>query len=293
MPRIYSPIGCPTLDALCGGGVPHESLIYIYGGAGLGKTTLALNMARAMGGGVWIDAGSSLCHKYALQEGSEDMVVINPHLLGGDADITLGSAVWLRPFLSEVVDTPNVGADSVNVLLQQTLIPFIGTTPIIVVDDLTCLSGTLARSLQSTMKKVVSMLSGSGTTLLITNQVRQSKHGTLLPPGGLSYVKYADLVLELGPASKRLGTTLNVDVNIIKSKVGPCQGVRTVPFCDGLDCTQDVLLMAVKKGVIEQKGSWYQYGEDNRQGLNSLRQALTKDTIYEIYGVLRGTINRP
>jgi RecA/RadA recombinase len=268
MPRIYSPIGCPTLDALCGGGVPHESLIYIYGGAGLGKTTLALNMARAMGGSVWVDAGGNLCHKYALQEGSEDMVVINPQLLDAEAD-------------------------TVNVLLQQTLIPLIGTTPIIVVDDLTCLSGALARPLQSTMKKVVSMLSGSGTTLLITNQVRQTKHGSLLPPGGLSYVKYADLVLELGPASKRLGTTLNVDVSIVKSKVGPCQGIRTLPFCDGLDCTQDVLLMAVKKGVIEQKGSWYQYGDYNRQGLNSLRQVLTADTIYEIYGVLRGTIDRP
>lgn len=248
MGQIYSPIGCPTLDKLCGGGVPHEALIYLYGGPGLGKTTIALNMMRAMGSGVWVDTSHTLVHSYAEVEGGGGITVVQPP---PDADI-------------------------------GTLLPLIGTTPIIVVDDLTTISGNLARPLQVFMAQAKRLLPGSNTTILLTNQVRQCKNG-YLPPGGLSYTKYSDLVLEVGPHHKRLGDCLNVDISIVKSVVGPCQGVRTIPFRCGLDRVQDTITSAVKVGVIKQAGSWYSYGEYRAQGLDNFRWLLDQATIDEIY----------
>lgn len=271
MGRVYSLLGCPTLDRLCGGGVPHESIIYIYGGPGLGKTTIALNMVKAMGTGVWVDASHTLAHAYAEVEGVNDMTVIQP---------------------SENLD-------------PSTFLSLVGLTPIIVIDDLTALSANLAKPLQAFIKKAKQLLPGSGTTLLFTNQVRQclnvpkisSMRSSMqsingyLPPGGLSYTKYSDLVLELGPRHKRVGDTLNVDISIVRSTVGPCQGVRTIPFQSGLARVQDTISNAVKLGIIKQAGSWYSYKESKVQGLNSLE--LSENTINEIYmEVMRVTSGR-
>lgn len=220
----------------------------MYGGPGLGKTTTALNMMRAMGSGVWVDAGHALVHSYAEKEGGNDITVVQPP---PDADIDM-------------------------------YLPLIGTTPMVVVDDLTAISGNLARSLQVFMAQAKGLLPGSGTTIVLTNQVRQCKNG-YLPPGGLSYTKYSDLVLELGPHHKRVGDCLNVDVSIVRSTVGPCQGVRTIPFRLGLDRVQDTITTAVKAGVIKQAGSWYSYRDYRAQGVENLKLLLDQATINEIY----------
>ncbi len=248
MARIYSPIGCPTLDKLCGGGVPHESIIYIYGGPGLGKTTLALNMVKAMGTGVWVDASHSLSDSYAQVEGVPDIAIIQPT-----------NACDLKAYL-----------------------PLIGATPIIVIDDLTTLSEDLAKPLQVFIRKTKELLPGSGTTLLLTNQVRECRNGQL-PPGGLSYTKYSDLVLELGPRHKRVGDVLTVEVSIVRSTVGPCQGVRTLPFRHGLYKVQDIITTAIRLGVIKQAGSWYEYKGSRVHGMDRLELSLEQDTINEIY----------
>lgn len=248
MGRLYSPTGCPTLDKLCGGGVPHESIIYIYGGPGLGKTTIALNMVKAMGAGVWVDASHSLVHSYAGFEGSEDMTIIHP---------------------TEEHDL-------------KAYLPLIGATPIIVIDDLTALSDNLAKPLQTFIRKAKELLPGSGTTLLLTNQVRQCRNGQL-PPGGLSYTKYSDLVLELGPRHKRVGDVLTVDISIVRSTVGPCQGVRTLPFRHGLYKVQDIITTAIRLGVIKQAGSWYEYKGSRVHGIERLELSLEQATINDIY----------
>lgn len=248
MATIYSPVRCPSLDTLCGGGVPHESIVYIYGGPGLGKTTTALNMLRAIGSGVWVDCAHTLVHSYAEIEGCHDITVIHPT---EDMDI-------------------------------DTLLPLIGTAPIIVIDDITALSDKLAAPLEAFIKEAKVLLPDSGTTLLITNQVRQCRNG-YLPPGGLSYTKYADLVLELGPQSYREKDCLNVSMKIVRSTVGPCQGSRVIPFRYGLDRVQDIMTTAVGLGVIAKAGSWYTYKNMRLQGLDNLRSALHTDTINQIY----------
>lgn len=240
---------CPSLDTLCGGGVPHESLVYAYGGPGLGKTTIALSMLGAMREGVWVDCAYTLAHAYGEREVDGSKVsVIYPHK---DMDI-------------------------------HTLLPLIGVTPIIVVDDITALSDKLAAPLEAFIKEAKALLPGSGTTLLITNQVRQTKNG-YLPPGGLSYTKYADLVLELGPHHRRVGYRLRVEARIVRSIVGPCQGSRLIPFRYGLDRKYDILTTAVGLGVIQQAGSWYTYRDIKVQGLEQLEYSLTGNTFYDIY----------
>ena len=206
---------CPTLDKVCGGGVPHESIIYIYGGPGLGKTTIALNMVRAMGSGVWVDASGSLHHPYAIREGVEDMTIID-----------------------RIPDLDR-------------LLPFIGVTPILVIDDLTAVSDNLARPLQAFIKDAKKLLLGSGTTLVITNQVRECSDG-LLPPGGLSYIKHSDLVLRLGPKHSRAGDMLSVETHIIKSVVGPHQGMRVLMFRSGLCRVWDILRHAISLGIVKE-----------------------------------------
>ncbi len=245
----YTPIGCPTLDLLCGGGVPHESLIYLYGGPGLGKTTIALAMLAAVGSGVWVDAGHSLVHSYAGMQGCTDMTVVYP------------------------TDTIDIGA---------TIIPLIGLTPLIVVDDLTSLSVGLARPLEALIKKVVRLLPDSGTTILMTNHVRYCRNG-YRPPGGLSPIKYGHLVLELGPHSSRIGDLVKVDVKIIKSVVGPYQGTGTIPFRYGLDRIHDTITTAIKVGVVVQVGSWYYYKDIKIQGLENLCFALSNSDIGAMY----------
>ena len=247
-------MNCPSLDTLCGGGVPHESLVYIYGGAGLGKTTIALNMLRAMGSGVWVDCGYSLVESYARVEGQYEV--------GSEDNITV-----VFP-----TATPNI----------DNLLPLIGVTPLLVIDDITALSDKLAAPLEAFIKEAKALLPGSGTTLLITNQVRHCRNG-YLPPGGLSYTKYADLVLELGPYHRRVGDRLRVKARIVRSTVGPCQGSRLIPFRYGLDREYDILTTAVGVGVIQQAGSWYTYRDIKVQGLEQLEYSLTGDTIYKIY----------
>lgn len=258
MATIYSPMRCPSLDTLCGGGVPHESLVYIYGGPSLGKTTIALGMLRAMREGVWVDCAHTLVHTYAEKEvGASKVTVIYP---SEDTDIA-------------------------------TLLPLIGTTPILVVDDITVLSDKLAAPLEAFIKEAKLLLPGSGTTIVITNQVRHCRNG-YLPPGGLSYTKYAELVLELGPHSHRVGDLLTVNMRIVRSTVGPCQGSRSIPFRYGLDRRQDIVSTAVGVGVIAKNGSWYTYHDVKRQGLDNLMWSLTADTINHIYEEVMHEVSR-
>jgi hypothetical protein len=173
----------------------------------------------------------------------------------------------------------------------STLLPLIGTTPILVIDDITALSDKLAAPLEAFIKEVNTLLPGSGTTLLITNQVRQTKNG-YLPPGGLSYMKYADLVLELGPHHRRAGDRLRVETKIVKSTVGPCQGSRLIPFRYGLDKKYDILTTAVGVGVIQQVGSWYTYRDIKVQGIEQLEYSLTGDAINQIYEEVMDEVSR-
>jgi hypothetical protein len=206
-------------------------------------------MLKAMREGVWVDCSHSLCYSYAEKEVVASKVTI----------------VY-----------PNENTDI------TTLLPLIGTTPILVIDDITALSDKLAAPLEAFIKEAKALLPGSGTTILITNQVRQTKNG-YLPPGGLSYTKYADLVLELGPYHRRVGDRLRVEARIVRSTVGPCQGSRLIPFRYGLDREYDILSTAVGVGVIQQAGSWYTYRDIKVQGLEQLEYSLTGHTINQIY----------
>lgn len=244
MQGTHSPIGCPTLDILCGGGVPHESLIYLYGGPGLGKTTIALAMAKAMGYTVWVDAGHNFDYPYATSQGCDDITIIT-------------------------------GVEDISTIIP----PLISLIPLIVIDDLTCISNNLARPLEILMKEVVRLLPGSSTTILLTNHVRQCRNG-YLPPGGLSPIKYSHLVLELGPHSSRVGSLLEVDIKIVKNTKGPCQGSGTLSLRDGLAREVDIVNTAIRLGIIQQTGSWYRYRDVKVHGHQDLYNLPNIGDIY-------------
>jgi KaiC len=256
MEPLHIPTGCPPLDDVCGGGIPTNSLIYLYGGPGLGKTTLALNTVKVMGApSIWIDCMHTLSYPYASFEGvSPDVIIIYP-------------------------TTPHL----------DVFLPLIGVSKVVVIDDLTANPYMPPKGVEVFLKDIKELLPGSGTSVLITNQVRVSGKGTTLPPGSRAYTKYADLVLSLGPQSQRDGARLTVPINIIKSTVGPYYGQRYITFMRGLDKRRDVLLASIKAGIVKQSGSWYYYLDYKAQGLDNFESGLSEIDIETMYQTTRNS----
>jgi recombination protein RecA len=173
------------------GGLPRGRIVELFGPAGSGKTTLALQMVaelqRSGGGAAWIDADRAFDPAYAASRGVavEGLPVAQPESAEQAFEIARTLA------LSGAVDL--IVVDSAAALTPEIeLRTGLGASG----------PGTQARVLASGLRRLARSLRASGTAALFLNQMRASEEGET-PAGGPSLKLSAAVRISLRGAGGR------------------------------------------------------------------------------------------
>jgi recombination protein RecA len=286
------PTGCLSLDRALGvGGVPRGRVTEIYGPDGAGKTTLAQHVvAEAQkGGGVaaYIDMEHALDPAYARR-------------CGVDVDCLL-------------VSQPDTGEQALEI--AETLIRS-GAIDVVVVDSVAALvpraeiegemgdshPGLQARLMSQALRKLSGAIKQSNTALIFTNQLRE-KIGVMFgnpetTSGGRALKFYASVRLDIRRITsiKERGELIGTRtrVRVTKNKVAPPFRVAEfdLMYAEGISRDGDLLDMAVELGVMEKRGSYYYYGDEDdymAQGRENTKEFLREnsDVAAEIEAAVR------
>jgi recombination protein RecA len=197
---------------------------------------------------------------------------------GLDADYAEAVGVNTKELL---ISQPQSGVAALTIVKKM-----IGLASVIIVDSVPALVtqaeldanpgdnhvGILPRLMSQHLKEIVPRLGLSDTALVFINQVRMTIGGYGSPeitPGGLALKYYTSVRLEVrrsgwvGPANNRTGQT--VTVRAVKNKCAPPfrTAETTIIYGKGISRYADILALAVKQGLIEQKTSYYYYKGEN------------------------------
>lgn len=273
-----TPSGSLTLDAaLGGGGYPRGRVVEIYGPESSGKTTLALHAIaecqKKGGTAAFIDAEHALDPVYAAGLGInvDDLYVSQP-------------------------DCGEMALDIVDKLVRSSAVD------VIVVDSVAALVpraelegdmsdsqiGLQARLMSKAMRKITGSLALSQCTVIFLNQLR-SKVGVIygspeVTSGGNALKFYASVRLDTRRKEILADNSgIRVKVKVVKNKVAaPFKAVMLdIIFGSGIDSNGCMLDAALDLGVVERKGSWYAYRDDNlAQGrLKTLEHLKANETL--------------
>ncbi len=255
--------GALSLDMALGvGGLPKGRIVELYGHESSGKTTLALhvvaNAQRKGGTAAFIDAEHALDPSYARRIGVdlESLLVSQP----SSGEEALGICEELVK--SGAVDV--VVVDSVAALTPQAEIDgAMGDSHV----------GLQARLMSQAMRKLTAAIAQSGTLCIFTNQVRE-KIGVMFgnpetTPGGKALKFYASCRLQVqrigaikNPAGEVVGNRTRVKV--VKNKVAPpfTEAEFDILYSCGISWEGSVLDAALARGVVEKRGSWIAFGQE-------------------------------
>jgi recombination protein RecA len=256
------PTGSLSLDVALGvGGIPRGRVTEIFGPEASGKTTIAQHVvaeAQALGGtAAFIDMEHALDPVYAAR-------------CGVDVDNLL-------------ISQPDTGEQALEI--AESLIRS-GAVDVIVIDSVAALvpraeiegdmgdahMGLMARLMSQALRKLSGAIKQTNTALIFTNQLRE-KIGVVFgnpetTPGGNALKFYCSVRLDVRRIqSIKSGTDIigsRVRVRVIKNKVAP--PFRTAEFDimhdEGISRVGDILDLGVDLEVIDKRGSYYYYGED-------------------------------
>ena len=258
------PSGSILLDEALGiGGYPRGRVIEMYGPESSGKTTLALHAiaeAQKLGGvAAFVDAEHALDPVYAKN-------------LGVNID-----ELW--------VSQPDTGEQALEI--TENLVRS-GAIDIVVVDSVAALTpekeiegemgdavmGMQARLMSQALRKLTAIIGKSNCIVIFINQIRM-KIGVMFgnpetTTGGQALKFYASVRLEI----RRIETIdgkgdedavgNRVRVKIVKNKVAPpfrkCE--LDIYFGKGISRAASLLDSAVKHGIVDKRGAWYNMGEE-------------------------------
>lgn len=254
--------GAISLDQALGGGIPRGRVIEIYGPESSGKTTLALHMIaeaqKAGGNAAFIDAEHALDPEYAKR-------------IGVNVDELL-------------ISQPDNGEQALEIVETLTRS---GGVDVIVIDSVAALTpkaeiegmmgdsfmGLQARLMSQALRKLASIISKTGTSVIFLNQLRM-KIGVMFgnpetTTGGNALKFYSSVRLDIrridkidtGTGEDKEITGNRVRVKVVKNKVAPPfkQAEFDIMFNEGISRSGDLLDIAVKKGVIVKSGAFYTY----------------------------------
>lgn len=258
------PSGSILLDEALGiGGYPRGRVIEMYGPESSGKTTLALHAiaeAQKLGGvAAFVDAEHALDPVYAKN-------------LGVNID-----ELW--------VSQPDTGEQALEI--TENLVRS-GAVDVIVVDSVAALTpekeiegemgdsvmGMQARLMSQALRKLTAIIGKSNCIVIFINQIRM-KIGVMFgnpetTTGGQALKFYSSVRLEI----RRIETIEGkgeedaignrVRVKIVKNKVAPpfrkCE--LDIYFGKGISSIASLLDSAVKHGIVDKRGAWYNMGEE-------------------------------
>ncbi len=255
------PTGALSLDIALGiGGLPKGRIIEIYGPESSGKTTLCQHViaeAQKLGGvAAFVDVEHALDPVYAQKCGVniEDLYVSQPDT--GEQALEITEAL----VRSQAIDV--VVVDSVAALVPRAEIEGdMGDSHM----------GLQARLMSQALRKLNGAVKQSNAILIFTNQLRQ-KIGVVFgnpetTTGGMALRFYASVRLDIRriqsikQGAEVIGNRTKVTVK--KNKVAPPFKVAEfdIMYNEGISIAGDVLDLAVEAGIVDKRGSFYNYGE--------------------------------
>lgn len=253
--------GSLTLDLALGiGGVPRGRIVEIYGPESSGKTTLVYhviaNAQKAGGVCAFIDAEHAIDPTYAKAIGVnvDDLLICQPDW--GEQGLEVAD-ILIRSGGVDVVAIDSVAALTPKVELDGQM----GEVQV----------GLLARLMSQAMRKLNGHVSQTNSLALFTNQLRE-KVGVVYgspetQPGGRALKFYASQRLDI----RRIETLKDgpeavanrVRVKVVKNKTAAPhrQAEFDIEYGRGISREGDILDLGVQAGLIEKRGSFFNYGD--------------------------------
>lgn len=275
-----------SLDRALGGGIPKGRVIEIFGPESSGKTTLALHVvaeAQKNGGtAAFIDAEHALDPEYAKRIGvnTADLLISQPD--NGEQALEIVETLTRSGAVDVIV------IDSVAALTPKAEIEgMMGDSHM----------GLQARLMSQALRKLTSIISKTGTTVIFLNQLRM-KIGVMFgnpetTTGGNALKFYSSVRLDIRSVDKINGTTEDgkeitgrrCRVKVVKNKVAPPfkQAEFDIMFNEGISRTGDLLDTAVENNIVNKSGAFYTYKVTKiGQGRENAKQYLKENSkIYD------------
>lgn len=272
--------GSLGVDIITGGGWGKGRMVEIYGPESSGKTTLCIHtMIQAQIDNpdkkvAFIDAEHAFDRNYAEHLGLDMSQVIISQPDSGEQALEIAEALIASGKISVCV------IDSVAALTPRAEIEGeMGDSKM----------GLHARLMSQACRKLTGVVSKTNTVLLWTNQIRM-KIGVMFGspetvPGGEALKFYASTRIDIRKSKgdeDKDGNIINshVKVKTIKNKLAPPFQVTKfdIVFGEGIDRSSEILAIGEDIGVIEKKGSWFNYGETKLgQGGVNVKQLLKEN----------------